>query len=41
LAVAVANGRFGVGIELNADYHELARQRLERTQLPLMMEALP
>jgi len=41
LAVAVANGRFGVGIELNADYHELARQRLERTQLPLVMEAQP
>lgn len=39
LAVAVANGRFGVGIELNADYHELARQRLERTQLPLVMAA--
>lgn len=38
LAVAVGNGRLGVGIELNAQYHELARRRLERVQLPMLLE---
>ena len=35
LAVAASLGRAGIGIELNPDYIELARQRIERQQLPL------
>lgn len=35
LAVAASLGRAGIGIELNPDYIELSRQRIERQQLPL------
>ena len=39
LAVAVGNGRYGVGIELNASYIELAKQRISKVRLPLLAMA--